>query len=177
MNNKRNENIIFFNQINNKRKVIKNITNNICIKKQNIINDNIKEPGFINNYKEEYKKHPIYEYDETIMKNLFLEENNNRADYQKIINIIKEENNPIERNICINLAITLCEYFKLRQETFYLSINIFDRYILKIYESKAFNNNKIKIIMLTCVFIASKYEEIYPPSFEDYLEIFDFFYY
>ena len=93
-------------------------------------------------YKVEYKKNPLEEYDEMIMKNLFVQENINKADYTIFLHFLKEEKEIIKRYSCINLANSLCETFELRQETFYLSINLFDRYIQKIkMEGKLRNIN------------------------------------
>ena len=123
-------------------------------------------------YKVEYKKNPLEEYDEMIMKNLFVQENINKADYTIFLHFLKEEKEIIKRYSCINLANSLCETFELRQETFYLSINLFDRYIQKIKMEGKLRSINSKSIMLTCVFISSKYEEIYPPLIDDYLQFF-----
>jgi len=58
----------------------------------------------------------------------------------------------------------------LSQETLYLSINLFDRYIQKIIidNKKSEDLNKIA---LACLFIASKNEEIYSPYLNDILNI------
>lgn len=133
-----------------------------------------KENKFeINKAKITYNKNPIEEYDEVIMKNLFIEENNNRPDYKKISEVFSEENKSY-RLICLNLLINLSETFEFRQETIYLTINLFDRYILSLKLSNQLNINKLKNILLACIFIASKYEEIYPPILDDYLDIFLF---
>ena len=109
-----------------------------------------------------------------IMKNLFEQESINKPDYTIFSHFLKEENDIIKRYSKINLAISLCETFELRQETFYLSINLFDRYIQKIKMENKLRNINPKSIMITCIFISSKYEEIYPPLIEDYLQLFNF---
>ena len=131
----------------------------------------------IKSFQVEYKKNPIDEYEDAISKNLFEEENINRPDYKQISDLLEVEKNniAIKRNSCVNLALLLCETFELRQETLYLSINIFDRYIQKITELGVPNNINTKLIMLTSVFISSKYEEIYPPLIDDYLHFLTFF--
>ena len=119
------------------------------------------------------KPEPIKEYDEEIMKNLFLDEIKNRADYKVLSEIISEKENNF-RISCINSFIFICEKFRLRQETFYLAINLFDRYLQYLKTSKILDINNIKLIILSCIFIASKYEEIYPPYLEDYSKYFFF---
>lgn len=129
--------------------------NNILINKNNVINNKI-----------EYKKNPLEEYDESIMKNLFLEENKNRADYEEIKKSFSERDLYIRYN-SINFIIYMSEKFNLTQETIYLAINLYDRCILKFK-----NYNNIKLFTFCCIFIAAKYEEIYPPLLEEYSEYF-----
>ena len=107
------------------------------------------------------------------MKNLFIEEINNRPDYKKIVEIFSDDDKAC-RFSCLNLLINLSETFEFRQETIYLTINMFDRYVLHLKLTNQLNINKLKVILLACIFIASKYEEIYPPILDDYLEIFLF---
>ena len=110
------------------------------------------------------------------MKNIFIEENNNRPNYKLFSTIPKEEEKEyIRRYSCINFAILICESFDLKQETFYLAINLFDRFILDKIKRNNFKNINIKLILLTCIFISSKYEEIYPPLIDDFLGLFDSF--
>ena len=81
-----------------------------------------------------------------------------------------------KRLYCFHILINLSETFEFRQETIYLTMNIFDRYLLSLKLSNRlgeFNIYKYKIILLACIFIASKYEEIYPPVLDDYYEIFE----
>ena len=75
----------------------------------------------------------------------------------------------------MNYIIQVCEEFELREETFFLCVNIFDRYInnLKI-DPNQFNNLKIEKILITCIFISSKYEEIYPPYLREFLNMVNF---
>lgn len=171
-NNENNNNNCQFQNIKTNEKKIKKKENN---KKNNIKKISVKELDLINNFKVEYKINPIEEYDELIMKNLFIEEINNRPDYIQLFDLIKQNKNTIKRYPYINLALSICETFDLREETFYLSINLFDRYIQDLNISKKLYIINTKLIMLTCVFISSKYEEIYPPLIEDYLKLFNTF--
>jgi hypothetical protein len=71
----------------------------------------------------------------------------------------------------INLFISFQHELILKQETLYLTINIFDRYIQKL-DSQRIIAEDINKIAVTCLFIASKYEEIYPPYLKEFLQIF-----
>ena len=120
-----------------------------------------------------YNPNPIEEYNDDIMKNLFLKEINNRANYQ-LLKRVFSQSDIFNRLECINLALYVNQYFRLRQETFHLAINIFDRYLEKIQPTPKFHNIYFKNVLLACIFISSKYEEIYPPQLDDYHDFFLF---
>ena len=134
--------------------------------------NNIEKNDLINN-EIEYKENPLEEYDDIIMKNLFIDENENRPDYKKLKENFSQQEACIRYN-CLNMVISISETFKYRQETFYLIYNLFDRYLLHLKQSKVIDKDKIKKVLITCIFIATKYEEIYPPFLEDYLVYFKF---
>lgn len=166
----------------NKSKNDENVqnNNNSIIKKINQIKDNIKpiiykknlenNNKFIND-KTENSKNPIEEYDDSIMKNSFLHEVNNRANYKQYKQMLNDKD-ILTRYNSINFIISISETFELRQETIYLAINLFDRCFIKF--KSLHNSMNIKLFVLTCIFIATKYEEIYPPLIEDYHELFYF---
>lgn len=118
---------------------------------------------------------PIEEYEIEIMNNLFQEEINNRANYSMFPNMEKNNNKMIlsylKRFSFINLFITFQREFVLRQETLYLCVNLFDRYIQNLFLENKISED-LNIIALTCLFIASKYEEIYPPYLKEFLDVF-----
>ena len=134
------------------------------VKEENKDNDN-----FI------YNKNPIQLYEEEIMTNLFKEEINNRPDYSIFPGINDKNRNNIlsflKRFSFINLFISFQHELYLHQETLFLSINIFDRYIQKItLDNKIYED--LNKVALTCIWIASKYEEIYPPYLQEFIDIF-----
>ena len=196
--NKKSRNISKENNKNKEYKKKDNIKNNNKFKQKNdennqnnfFANKNTKKENFNKNFilkKKEvhtidknnekiiYHKNPIEEYDEDISKNMFIEENYNRPDYQKMLNLFSDEEFS-KRLYCFHILINLSETFEFRQETIYLTMNIFDRYILSLKISNRLGEitkYTFKIILLACIFIASKYEEIYPPVLDDYYEIFE----
>ena len=108
----------------------------------------------------------VTEYSNSIMLHLKETEMINTPNYkhlfkkQKTININ-------QRTGVINWIISVCERFSLLPETFYLSLNIFDRYL----EKNKLNQNNLQLISCTSIFIASKYEEIYAPEIKDFIFI------
>eukprot|EP00814_Leptocylindrus_danicus_P013670 CAMPEP_0116017114 /NCGR_PEP_ID=MMETSP0321-20121206/7863_1 /TAXON_ID=163516 /ORGANISM="Leptocylindrus danicus var. danicus, Strain B650" /LENGTH=382 /DNA_ID=CAMNT_0003487261 /DNA_START=630 /DNA_END=1778 /DNA_ORIENTATION=- len=59
--------------------------------------------------------------------------------------------------------------FKLVPETLYLCINLIDRFLSR----REVNRSKLQLLGVTCLLVASKYEEIYPPELRDLVYICD----
>lgn len=59
--------------------------------------------------------------------------------------------------------------FKLKENTLFLAINITDRFL----EKERVTRQKLQLVGVTSIFIASKYEEIYPPEIKDFVYIAD----
>lgn len=55
----------------------------------------------------------------------------------------------------------------LKCETLFIAINLLDRYLS--FFNQELNLKLFQIIALTCLFISSKYEEIYPPPLKDFI--------
>ena len=132
--------------------------------------DNIKIPEI------KYNDNPIEEYEEEIMNNLFHEEMKNRPIYSLFPGPLEKNNNDLnltymKRFSFINLFLSFQHELILKQETLYLALNLFDRYIQKLNSQKIIAGDKNKIA-ITCLFIASKYEEIYAPYLNEFLQIF-----
>lgn len=153
---------------------------NLLIKKINRISiDKIEEKkdnddAIDNSIK--YNENPIEEYEEEIMKNLFHEETRNRPIYSLFPDLMKKNVNKfnlsyMKRFSFINLFISFQHELCLKQETFYLTLNIFDRYIQKLNSLEIISDDLNKIAV-TCLFIASKYEEIYAPYLKEFLQLF-----
>jgi len=59
--------------------------------------------------------------------------------------------------------------FKLLPETLFLAVNLIDRFL----EAKAVARDKLQLVGVTAMLIASKYEEIYAPECNDFVYISD----
>jgi hypothetical protein len=57
--------------------------------------------------------------------------------------------------------------FKLKEETLFLAINIIDRFL----SQQTITKDKFQLIATTALFIATKYEEIYPPTGQELLTV------
>lgn len=73
------------------------------------------------------------------------------------------------REILIDWLVEVHLKFKLLPETLYLTVNIIDRYL----DKQIVLRNKLQLVGVTAMLIASKYEEIYPPIVTDFVYITD----
>jgi hypothetical protein len=67
----------------------------------------------------------------------------------------------------IDWIIRVHQKFRLWSETLFITINLLDRY-LSIFD---FPSDRIYLLCTACLFIATKYEEIYPPTMKDWIKL------
>ena len=73
------------------------------------------------------------------------------------------------RAILIDWLIDVHNKYKLVPQTMYISVNLIDRYLSKNDTSRP----KLQLVGVTSMFIASKYEDIYPPKLKDLVYVTD----
>ena len=73
------------------------------------------------------------------------------------------------RAILVDWIISVHAKFKLLQETLYLTINLIDRYFAKFNILKS----DVQLVGVAALLIATKYEEIYPPTVKDFIYLTD----
>ena len=73
------------------------------------------------------------------------------------------------RSILIDWLAEVHLKFKLMPETLYLTVNLIDRFL----EKEQIMRNKLQLVGVTAMFMASKYEEIYAPECRDFVYISD----
>jgi len=73
------------------------------------------------------------------------------------------------RSILVDWIVDVHVKFQLFPETLFLTINILDRYL----EKELVPRDKLQLVGITSILIASKYEEIYPPELRDLVYITD----
>jgi len=64
------------------------------------------------------------------------------------------------RAILVDWIVEVAEEYKLKTETVYLAVSYTDRFLSKMCVVRS----KLQLVGTACLFIASKYEEIYPPG-------------
>ncbi|XP_076889955.1 cyclin-A2-2-like [Bidens hawaiensis] len=88
------------------------------------------------------------------------------VDYMKTVQLeITQE----MRGILIDWLVEVCEEYGLASETFYLTVALIDLYLSK----KCISKRRLQLLGITCMLLASKYEEICAPHVEDFCLITD----
>jgi cyclin B len=135
------------------------------------IDDNEQKMDIENNNNEEISinKNPqnVQEYFSDIFNYYFEIESN----YLPISNYMDNQNDINEkmRGILNDWLIEVHLKYKLVPDTMYLTINLIDRFLSK----KKILRTKLQLVGVTAMFIASKYEEIFPPEAKDFVYITD----
>ena len=76
------------------------------------------------------------------------------------------------RSILIDWLIEVHYKFKLYPSTLFICVNILDRYLEKV----SIQRSKLQLVGVTALFVACKFEEIYPPEVRDCVYISDYAY-
>eukprot|EP00050_Salpingoeca_kvevrii_P001481 m.170969 g.170969 ORF g.170969 m.170969 type:complete len:456 (+) comp10382_c4_seq1:245-1612(+) len=98
----------------------------------------------------------------------------NERERQYLVNPVYLERHPQitprMRALVLDWLIEICEEFLMHRETYYMALSYFDRFL-----STATNIPKtsVQLIGTTCIFIAAKLQEIYPPSIEQFADLSD----
>jgi len=75
------------------------------------------------------------------------------------------------RGVLIDWLVEVHTQFKLLQETLYMTVYIIDKYLQS--EGLTTNRNKLQLVGVSAMFIASKVEEMYAPEINDFVYITD----
>ncbi|CAK9136577.1 unnamed protein product [Ilex paraguariensis] len=73
------------------------------------------------------------------------------------------------RSILIDWLVEVSEEYRLVPDTLYLTVNLIDRFLSQTYIEK----QKLQLLGVTCMLIASKYEQVCAPSAEEFCFITD----
>ncbi|KAJ9593973.1 hypothetical protein L9F63_014614 [Diploptera punctata] len=73
------------------------------------------------------------------------------------------------RSILVDWLVEVAEEYKLQTETLYLAVSYIDRFLSYMSVVRA----KLQLVGTAAMFIASKYEEIYPPDVKEFVYITD----
>mmetsp|Transcript_1441 Transcript_1441/g.3196 ORF Transcript_1441/g.3196 Transcript_1441/m.3196 type:complete len:402 (-) Transcript_1441:73-1278(-) len=82
---------------------------------------------------------------------------------------VQHDINPTMRGILIDWLVEVAEEYKLSSENLFLSQNYVDRFLSVMPVLRG----RLQLVGVTCMLIASKYEEIFAPGVEDFVYITD----
>lgn len=73
------------------------------------------------------------------------------------------------RSILVDWLVEVGEEYRLLTETLFLAVNYIDRFLSKM----SVQRGKLQLVGTACIFLASKYQEIYPPEVGEFVYITD----
>ncbi|CAJ2643455.1 unnamed protein product [Trifolium pratense] len=82
---------------------------------------------------------------------------------------LQQDISPTMRGILIDWLVEVTEEYKLVPDTLYLTVNLIDRFL----STRLIQKHRLQLLGITCMFIASKYEEICAPRVEEFCFITD----
>lgn len=77
---------------------------------------------------------------------------------------------PRMRAILLDWIMEVCEVYHLGRTTYYLSVDYIDRFLTM---KPTIPKTQLQLLGVTCLFIAAKLEEIYPPKLSEFSYVCD----
>ncbi|KAL3511823.1 hypothetical protein ACH5RR_024540 [Cinchona calisaya] len=108
------------------------------------------------------------QYASDIYRNLHVAEIIRRPD-SRYTERVQQDITPTMRRILIDWLVEVCEEYKLVPDTLYLTVHLVDMFL----SQKCILRQKLQLLGITCMLIASKYEEICAPGVEEFCFITD----
>lgn len=141
----------------------KTVVNQNDANKENIHQQFAKEPKEVNVTRRQGHE----PYLPSILKHMILTSTKNIATADPFDS--QAEINRRMRGILINWLLEIQFKFELKTRTIFLAVNIFDRYL----QFEKISRDQLQLIGITCFWIASKYEDIYPPELKELVHLCD----
>ncbi|TKY74679.1 Cyclin-A2-2 protein [Spatholobus suberectus] len=82
---------------------------------------------------------------------------------------LQQDINPSMRGILVDWLVEVSEEYKLVPDTLYLTVNLIDQYL----STRSIQKQRLQLLGVSCMLIASKYEEICAPRVEEFCFITD----
>lgn len=106
---------------------------------------------------------------ETVVAHYRDRERVHRVSNLNYVETLQTDVNEQMRAILIDWLVEVAEEYNLRSDTLYLTVNLVDRYLAK----EKVERGILQLVGITAMLIASKYQEIYPPSINKFVYISD----
>ena len=74
-----------------------------------------------------------------------------------------------KRLVLVDWMVEVVDEFNMGQETLFLAVSLLDRFL----SSQPVSRSHLQLLGVTCLWVASKYEEVSPPVLADFVEITD----
>ncbi|KAG1676515.1 hypothetical protein FOA52_000058 [Chlamydomonas sp. UWO 241] len=107
-------------------------------------------------------------YAQSICQYLREAELNKRAN-PRYLEDVQNDVNAKMRAILVDWLVEVAEEYKLCADTLYQAVNYIDRFM----SLQTVPRNQLQLVGVTCMWVAAKYEEIYPPNVSDFCYITD----
>ncbi|CRK96014.1 CLUMA_CG009454, isoform A [Clunio marinus] len=134
---------------------------------KSVLGGNLSHKSIIRNDRDRFFE--VYEYQKDILEYLKQVESQKnirpRAEYMKK----QPDINDSMRAILVDWLVEVSEEYRLQSETLCLAVNYIDRFLSYMSVVRA----KLQLVGTAAMFIASKYEEIYPPEIGEFVYITD----
>lgn len=112
------------------------------------------------------------EYETEILQVLFKNERQRAPDASYLTR--QTDLNAGMRAILMDWLVEVCEEYKLQSETLFLAVQLTDRFLSLV--TTPVLRGQLQLVGVTAMLLAAKYEEIHPPTVEDFVYITDFTY-
>jgi cyclin-A len=76
---------------------------------------------------------------------------------------------PYMRTILLDWLVEVAQEFKLQSDTLFLAVNYYDRYLSRV----SVVPDQLQLVGVACLWVASKYEEIHPPTSKEFVAMTD----
>jgi len=73
------------------------------------------------------------------------------------------------RSILVQWLTEVCNHFKLRAETLYLTVDLVDRFL----DKQQTDRRRLQLVGITALWVAAKFEETKPPKIQDLIDMTD----
>ncbi|GER32505.1 cyclin A2 [Striga asiatica] len=128
----------------------------------------LKKSGLIDIDTQDKDPQMCGQYVEDIYHHLYAAELGRRPSLDYMEKVQRDINQGM-RAILVDWLVEVSDEYKMASDTLYLTVNLIDRFLSHHYIEK----QKLQLLGVTCMLIASKYEEIYAPRVEEFCFITD----
>ncbi|XP_027331498.1 cyclin-A2-2-like [Abrus precatorius] len=126
--------------------------------------------GIVDIDSEELKDPQVWSsYAPDIYNNICIREYESRPVIANYMDKLQQDITPSMRGILVDWLVEVSEEYKLVPDTLYLTVNLIDRFLSRCLVQK----QRLQLVGVTCMLLASKYEEICAPRVEEFCFITD----